>query len=80
MIVQVKITKKNSSKPEEFMFMSDTVIKAVDYAVSKLGTDFDITVIEARRIDICDITDKYESELDSLIKYTIGLEGGKWTK
>lgn len=76
MIVQVKITKKNDAKPEEFLFMCDTVMSAVNYVVPKVAKDYDITKLEARKLDICDITKEKEreDELDMLIKYTIGLE------
>ena len=76
MIVQVKITKKNDTKPEEFLFMSDTVMSAVNYVVPKVSSIYDITEIEARKLEICDITKEKEreDELDLLIKYTIGLE------
>lgn len=76
MIVQVKITKKNDAKPEEFLFMCDTVMSAVNYVVPKVAKDYDITELEAHKLDICDITKEKEreDELDMLIKYTIGLE------
>ena len=76
MIVQVKIKKKNDTKPEEFLFMCDTVLSAVNYIVPKVSKNYDVTDIEARKIDVCDITKEKpsEDELDMMINYIIGLE------